>query len=549
MFNIITNKLLSILFRIVLILFGMIVISIKDNIFPIYFYLLALIPYIIIYRYTLFGDGLASKFRMINDFSLIVFILYGKELDFLNYGFLLLPILNSANHSGEKKSWLLYAILIATIYILTKSILLEHILAISIFWIINFLIDSKQRYFKNISNLNEQIELFFDKDLELRKSYKIYDGVIYTLNKIKLLLVYSPKFENIICFRVDYLGKLKLVNSSSFLWSYNVDSRKLHSIMRMKSPSKRNSNIEFEFNKKKSSKNFVIYKKNNLNNYIYILQLKEDFNSSDLLNLYYIHILNPIFSRISRVLDLEVSIKEQNKKILNDFRDKYFYVQNAEKAMHFLKNRFNTLDNFIEMSKDNIAGKMDEEDMLLYEEELNKVEHNYGLLIQRAKNILKKSDKPYSATKLETKSANFLFEVIRSTWLDYFNDFNMELGWDVEKIDLYEIELNNDGLYILLNDWIANMNNYSAGDEKIIFEESLDDINITFSNRYRHSDETIIQELIRDFNSKEKDKILKRTSHGVLIIKSLIEEMCIKSKLSSHDNKLMFTLIFKKIPL
>ncbi len=548
MVDIVTKKLLSIIFRVILLSFALLIYFSKDNLFPYYYYLLAFIPYLFIYKYTLFKDGPYSILRLLNDYSFITLLLYGKELDITSISFLFLPILNSSNHSGEKKSILLYAVFFISFLILNDFIFSSDIIFCTLFfWLINFLVDSKQRFYNNISALNNQIELFFEDDFELRKNYKIYDGLISTLNKIFLLLVYKPKFENIICFKVKK-GKLVIINSSSFLWSFNIDFNLIEPIINGKVNIQKHSNLKLNINGKECTKNFVIAKNSKHSQYLYIVQLVETSQSFSFFNLYYINLLKPIFSRISRVLDLELILKTQNKEILEDFKKKYFHVKNAEKAMHFIKNRFNTLDNFIAMSKDNIAGNMDNEDMELYKLELKNVEHNFNMLIDRAKNILNKSDKPYSASTLELKSPSFLYDAIRGIWMDYFVEFNYQLNWDIIKTFSYNINLNVDGLFLLIDDWVCNMQKYSLGHETILFNETKESLIIVFQNQFNHSALNEIEELMNDFNSTEKDKILKRTTTGILLIKDILEEMLIKAhiEVDRDPNKIKLILSFKK---
>jgi hypothetical protein len=293
-----------------------------------------------------------------------------------------------------------------------------------------------------------------------------------------------------------------------------------------------------------ASKNIFLFNKTKNSKYVFIFTI-EDY-SNQLFNLYYINLLQSITSRIARVLDLETSLKNENKKILKKFREKYFHMQNAEKAMHFIRNRFNTLDNFIEMSKDNIAGNMDNEDLKMYSTELQRLERNYNLLMTRVGNILNKPDKPFSATQLEKKSPNYLFGSVRDIWYDYFDEFNFELKWNIETIDSFLIQINNDGLFILLTDWINNLKKYSVGNEMIIFNETETCLEIIFSNKYNQNDIKDILELKEDFNSKERDRILKRTSHGIIIMKSIIEEMAVKGEILNDSENLKLVLSFKK---
>ena len=422
-----TNKSLSIFFRLIIIVFGIYIINYKNNYFENYWYYLAIIPYVLIYVNTVFNDGFSSKIRLINDYLFIVFLIYGKDLDLVTTTFLLLPVINSPNHSGNKKSILLYILFILSIFLLNNyKFSWTFIIVTLMFRIINFITDSRNKYFENISKLNKEIELFLEKELELRKSYKVYNGILEVLNNIKFLKFYRPKFSKIICFKIDK-SKIIMENSSIFVWSYTIDDEFIEEVINASNLEELSySNINLQINGIDCSKNFFLVNQTKNNKYVFVFVL-EDF-SNILFNTYYISLLQSITARISKVIGIENSIKNENKKMLVDFRKKYIHIQNAEKAMHFIRNRLNTLDNFIEMSKENIKGEMDTDGLKLYSVELDRLDRNYKLLMVRVKTILDKSDKPFSATKLESKSLNLLFSSIREIWLDFFESFNVEIN-------------------------------------------------------------------------------------------------------------------------
>jgi hypothetical protein len=540
------KKSFSIFFRFVTILFGFSIVLFQNNYFETYIYLIALIPYLIIYFFTLFREGFFSKIRLLNDYLFIVFLLYGKEINYLTICFLLLPIVNSPNYSGNKKSIWLYLFFIMSLYFLNDFQFDWYFITITLVFItLNIIIDSKSRFYNNVTSLNIEIEKFLEKQLELKKSYKVYQGILSVLNNIKVLKFYQPHFTNIVCFKVEK-KRLILENCSTFVWSYLIDNQKIISIVNQtEKDNYKLSNITFELNDNNESKNILIINKTKNSRYIFIFTI--DNYSNNLFNLYYISLLQSITSRIARVLDLESSLKNENKQILKKFRDKYFHMQNAEKAMHFIRNRFNTLDNFIEMSKDNIAGNMDKEDIRMYTIELQRLERNYELLMDRVGNILDKTDKPFSSTQLEQKSPNYLFGIVRDIWQDYFEEFNFDLNWDIKTLDSILINVNNDGLFILLTDWINNLKKYSAGCEKIIFDETNEYFEIIFLNKFDKNDLKNILELKDDFNSKERDRILKRTSYGIIIMKSILEEMAVKGEIIIDNEDLKLVLSFKKI--
>lgn len=535
----ITGKFLSMFFRLILITFGIFILLQERNNFKIGWYILAIVPYLTIYFKTVFSDGISSKIRLINDFAFITFILYGKEINYLTIIFLSLPIINSPNYSGEKKSSLLYLCYIASFCIVNNFTWSWPFFGATLFlWAINYISNVREGFSNNVNKLNYQIESFLEKDLEINKTYKIYKGLMDSLNSIRVIIGFKPNISQIVCFNVTE-SRIYLENSSDFIWSYVIDAAE---VKRIREKRNMQSSIPLEINGQENRFNFFILNESKNQEYLFLFISKEPVNNK--VGIIYLQkILTSATNRISKVIGIESALKSENRRMLSDFRNKYFHIQNAEKAMHFIRNRFNTLDNFIEMSKDNISGNMDDEDLLMYKTELERLERNYKLLMERVTSILNKSDKPFSATKLENKSINYIFNLIRDIWLDYFPEFDPIIKIDFPDAEKSIIKINPDGFYILIADWISNLQKHSNAYQKVTFDETDEFYILSFANSFPPEKRPEIESLKNDFNSTERDKILQRTSYGILIMKSILEEMNVKGIIEVTDNlELVLTL-------
>lgn len=539
------GKLISLAFRLILVLYSLFIIEYQDNTFEQIWYILAIVPYLIIYYKTLFKEGFFSICRLLNDYAFITFILFDKEVNYINIIFLSLPIIYSPNYSGERKSFILYLLYIISFLIINNFTWSWSFLGVVlILSLINILSDIRSQYYRNTALLNNQIEKFLETDLQINKTYKIYAGLIQSLNSITFLPWFKPIISKIICFRVSN-EKIYLENSSHFIWSYLIDdSQVLHQKQNQKTQLELSS-IDLTLDGIPVNNNFYIFNKSKGQEYLFIFIAESKLKNN--IGVFYLKkLLTSITNRISRVIGVENEIKQENKKLLKNFREKFFQIQNAEKAMHFIRNRFNTLDNFIEMSKDNIAGIMDSEDLGMYKTELTRLERSYRLLMDRVKSILDKSDKPFSVTKLEKKSINFLFNLIREEWLTYFSSYMPIINIDINLVEKQEVNINTDGFYILIVDWISNVKKYSLDEKRIIFDEKDGNFIVTFENSFSLESKQDIEALKRDFNSTDREKILQRTSYGVLIIKSILEEMNILGVIEVNDNILRLILTLKK---
>ncbi|MFK7000742.1 hypothetical protein [Flavobacterium oreochromis] len=392
--------------------------------------------------------------------------------------------------------------------------------------------------------MNQQIEVFLEKNLEINKTYKIYNGIIKVINSINIIIGFRPNISQIVCFKlID--NSVYLENSSHFIWSYTINEDEINLLKKSRKTDSYLEKIQLTINGSQIDNNFFIFNSTKSNEYLFIFISETPLNNKFGI-IYLKQILFSVTNRISRVIGTENDLKSEKKNMLNSFRNKYFQIQNSEKAMHFIRNRFNTLDNFIEMSKDNINGNMDDEDMSIYKAELYRVERNYKMLMDRVKSILNKTDKPFSATNLENKSINHIFDLIRDVWYDYFKEFNPTIDINFHLNEKMTVKINPEGFYILISDWISNISKYSKGSNSIHLEEDENSFKITFKNAFSNDSKLNIESLMNDFNSNERDKILQRTSHGILIMKSILEEMNVKGCIEIENGFLKLILTLKK---
>jgi hypothetical protein len=524
------QKIISIFFRVLVILFGVIIVISNDNIFPSYYYFLAIIPYLFLYFKLLFKDGIYSKLRLLNDYAFIVFIIYNKGVQIDTVTFSLLPILNSPNHSGTKKSWILYALTFLTIISLTAfSTKFNYFASIFIIYLIGLLVDARFKYFQTMMELSTSVDSYLESFLNSRKGYKIYEGILGIINRQSIIPIYRPKFKGIVCFKVIN-NDLKLINSSYFIWNYQFENINLDELQSSSSSPLR---INIKLNDEISNhQNLIVDCTYDNSRYLFVVLLDENSQKNDLFDPYYVKLLQTTFIRVARSINTEWIQELEHKKFLMSYREKYFYIQNAEKAMHFIKNKFSPLSNYIEMSEDFIENEMDSTGLEIYQDELTKAKRNFGEIIKRANSILKKSHKPFNAIELKPKGLKYIFSTVRSIWTDYFPNFTYSSTIELDKEDNLSFQLNTDGFTILLVDWLNNMNKYSSGKEIVNFSETIEDISISFVNQIGQTHSSEVKKLVSDFNSSDRGEILKRKSHGVIIMQSLLEEMNFKGKMT-----------------
>ena len=121
--------------------------------------------YILVYLFLHNKNNWMSIFRLINDYSFITFILLQTKVpDISTFALLLAPILNNHNHSGNKKTILLYIIPIIILWIVLPKFIPLIILPFLFFRVINSFDDLRAKYFNFQQKLNSVIDNFFIDD-------------------------------------------------------------------------------------------------------------------------------------------------------------------------------------------------------------------------------------------------------------------------------------------------------------------------------------------------------------------------------------------------
>lgn len=540
------NKSRSVLFRVIILISSIVIIETNENYFNKLLYYLCFIPYIIIFSKTLFKEGLSSILRLINDYFFIALVIAGKNLDFEIVSFCLLPIINNPNHEGKKRNWLVFLLTSALVFHLNhyqiNSSLLSLIVLFFAIYLIGLMVDSRFRLFTSAMELSKQVDEFLESSLDLDKSELIYDGIIKILNNVRGVLFYKANFEDILCFRISE-SKVEFINSSLFVWEYNIKNEEIVRIVNEKDTEV--SRIDFSINGvKNEGQNIAITHSLQNSTYLFIITFR-DGQTSDVFDSHYCKILKPTLARVSNFLELKKNLGIRERDFHTKMTEKYFYVQNAVKAMHFIRNKSSPIDNFIAMSSDLTKGRMDSSGKEIYEDELKKVRTNFKEILEKADFILEKSVNPFSSIDLVNKSVPFIFDKLRSNWTWFFDQKKIKVKIDSPILIDKETLVNTNGITIVFTDWISNISKHSIGNEEVLFELNENFIKIEFLNEVQKNDLNNAKKLIADFRSNNRGEILKRRSYGIVMIKSLLEEMNISGNMEFRGNLLVFSLTFE----
>lgn len=536
------KKINSMLFRVTLITYAIIIISNQENIFKSWVYVLSILLFISTYIVCL----KRSFFRLINDFVFIILILWGKDpMNIYIFTFLILPIINSINFSGQKKTGFLYLITYIEFQILFYFYYgkLDNIWTFSLpiisLWGINTYTNLRLKVKAFREELIETVDNFYLDKEQVKKPYRLYKKFISLINtntdKDNELV------GNLYCFTInkDIKDKIVIVNGTSFIWYYKF------------------SNVEFITNLRKGKplfnepvilegivydKNFIIYTSLDGNEYFYLFTLKRDIPFYyDVIGFY--ETLEPALIKMSKTLLGEKLLQDiRNEEILK-LSEKILYVNRANNMMHFIRNRLGPFANLVKMIEgtDKIPTEKIEPFKQILIDQNKRAQIELRNITDRADDMLEKSKNPFFYSILDNVSVQRTFILLRKSFTYYFPEEEIEIEILASPRKRY-VQLNEEGFEVFLSDWLNNIKKYQKKIIKCTFTEEKNFLEISFVNDYIIAEEDV-DRLVNDFMSSDRNEIMKRTTYGLSTIKSTLESMNVSYDVKNSENLLRFTII------
>lgn len=536
----------SILFRLSLLCYALVLILVNENLFTSLTYYVVFIFYIIIYLKLI----KYSLVRLFNDFLFILVILWGKSpYDIYNFTFLFLPIINAINFSGKKKSLLLYFLTVLEFLLLhsfssvdsgIKNLqALKVLFPIFFLGVINWYTHLRMKIKAFREELIEVVDTFYLNKEHIKKPHKIYEKFIEVihLNINKILI------KEMYCFSINKIGggKITIVNGTSFVWNYEF--KEVGFINRLRNY-KTLTNEYIIIDEKIIRKNLVIYTNVDNNEYFYLFSLKKE------IPIYYVLIgffrtIEPSLYKMSKILLSERKLQEIKNEEIEKLSQKTQYVNRANNMMHYIRNRLSPFSNLSTML-DNLSkipeDKLEAFKKLLFEQNSRSKIELKNITV-RADDMLEKSKNPFFYKTLNDVSIEKTFTILRRNFLNYFPNEEIQVGVKLSA-GKRTVKLNEEGFEIFISDWLNNIKKYKNKIIRCIFIEENNNLCISFFNDHHQSKEEI-SKLLHDLKSNDRNEIIKRTTYGLFIIKSTLDDMDIKYNISHQDGIIEFKIELK----
>lgn len=540
------KEIISVLYRIILIFYSIAILILKGITIPFWYTVLYFILFFTIYILLYNKDKFYSYLRLLNDYVFIGLSVYSVQIiDIYTIGLLFLPILNSQNHTGKKKSILLYIFPIIIILLISNKIDYYLFIPFLAFFIINSFEVLKNKYQRFYNELNSSLDNFLIEESSMDKLHNIYDVIIPIFNRHKF---FSKEIKDIICFQKND-NSMNVVNGSAFVFDYLFHEKK--EIFDKKKKLIYNTKGVI-INSLEIKESVILKIEKNSIDYMFLIIPDENSSGIQLSHLpFFYKLLYPFFFRLSHIFNFKRVQNIDNRKNFHNIAKKVTYVNNAINSMHFTRNKLSPLKTYLSMIDDYEKEKSPDRRTMIepfLKEERKKLKTSLDLILGRADIILEKSNNPFNVLDSEDYSFMSVLVKVRDSASYYLKSEIFEFVFD--EIDFAfpkKIKINETGIELVLSNWFSNVNKYKSTDKYgVIVNENEKYYILKFFNKFTNKDSKKIPDFVEDFNSNDRMAILKRKTHGLVEIKDFLEQMGIDGNMKVDGDMLYFEICFLK---
>lgn len=538
----------SIIYRLILLVYG-IILALLFPTLSIYVYITLFCLYFIYIILYLAKSHLNAITRTIVDLVFIAICIWGKPVDNIcTIAMLFLPVANAINHTGRGKHSYVYILGLIVIYLGMLLLgnyddfiiqVIYSLVAFSAFGAIQWLTQRHWIQNNNEALLKDAIEDFYIHGI---KHSEIYEriGQIFIAEKFQFL--------DMFCFiSHDNFNSLFIVNGSRFVYNYSIRLDEIQSQeIQNKSICK---DISLIIDGNSYSNNIAIVEpassfKDNIDNTSYLFVLCFENNASSAFIL--LKTISRELRRFSQYLYTERIMRLRKKENFEKIKDKGRFVDSAINTMHFIKNRLNSLQTLTDVVNDMDSTNINEGYIEVAKEAAQRSNIDIESILQKAKYLLNKENNPFHYQPMETCKTRKMFATLRQVWENILSNSNITVS-NIEQIndESYHIETNMEGVEILFSDIIGNMFKYQKNNSYCNCACDNEFLTIVFKNDF--VDKETVLSLVKTYNQKDKEEIIKRKTFGISNVKSFVSDMNI-ILVSSIENELdteLFTITLK----
>ena len=478
-------------------------------------------------------------------FVVVFFFFYGGKFDTFSLTLALLPIIGNICLSDLHFNKFLAISIPASVYgVILWCNTVDIWTFVSPFLIVSIIVmfgDIYSKLQKKILKISEIMDSFFISKENLLKSYKIYEGFINVLKEKPLPI----DIEAIYCFFKSETDSLYLYNASKYVWSYSFDNHNIIQLSKLNGIEKY-TDMHLTINGQLSETNriYVVSLNDNIS-YMFVVELGE---AAPLTSLLLKITFQTLFIKLAKLYESERLQRNIESHKMIALSEKANYVNAAVSTLHFMRNKLSPMKTLFSIVDEIEVEKDDNKRAIMKEfmkKDISKMRDSYKLMIDRANLLLDDSVTPFIYRSTKRFALKDLLSEIRQSWQDYRLDesnINIQLQKDSEGENCY-VFYNQEGLGLVLDNWISNISKYSVNSYSLVFVETEQNVILTFANGY---DSKTSLNFIRCYSNDNRAEINKNKWHGISNIKDFLEQMQIQGEISNDNENIYFKIIFSK---
>lgn len=535
----------SIIYRLILITFAWYLVAHTKGVVPINYFYWGVPLYFFVYLFLKHRNW--SLLRLFVDFIFINIIVWGRNIDNpIPFLFVLLPIINAINFSGNRSHSIILMLVIGLTYFLhMKPFEFWIFLPLIALWGIYITSSLKRREWVLINDISRHIDEYFIRKEEIQKPHLIYERIIKDLNNYFFWTESSKKGISRIRSYALRGHTLWLIRSSSFIWDRKIEEDPTFiDDLRNKRVMPKKGEVDTQV--------FVYIKQGELE-YVFICDIDTRLLLYNFFSLSYI--LEKSFSRVALLHDYEYKITELRNRKVEEIKNGVLYVNKAINIMHYIRNRMTPLKNLVTFHKKQkeMSDKTREEMSDYLSKLVEQADRDLKEILDTANYLLKKEKNPFVETELKQVRVSTLYIILSEIVERLLNgvvEAENSLRQEANS-DLF-VNVNITEMKIMFSDWLNNMSKYKEDFYSISMSIDQQQLIVCFQNDYDDKNDRFIRQLVKDINSTSKNAVLKGKNYGYGIhtIKSIADGLGIQTKAeinqdrSNQADRIILKLIF-----
>lgn len=554
----VSKILTSFTYRLTLLAVGLAIVVIEYNAFHWSLYLAAMLGYAVAAVAFRVARPDNSFIRLLADYTFIGLVLYGKGLDtFINSCFIIIPIVNSVNHTSPIKSstsiWRLYvACLVAMLLISHLHPKASWVLALGAFGVISFLTKIREWITRMDNSALTSISEYHGENVRMGNSHLLLQKIIDNWRDNRLLTAFCGTPANIVVFKKT-ATRFRIISGATFVKNFAfLDEAGVYAALEHDSIL---YNAALLVDNATMQPNVCLQLSGQVSTYLFYLEFSKPVNKANMFDSYLVSVFHRGLFFVVKVLDNEGVMVNDRNSLMRKMKNRISLMDRTINVVHFINNRLSPIINFFEMNQfyQQETGKTESQAYLtelavLIETEQRRAKDSLRQIDTRSKTLLHRA----TEMRLEDASVDMklkqLVRTVREAWAEHdFRHDTMQVEW-LEATMERTVAMDANGLWLVFEEIATNMSKYGRGKSTVTFFEDELAPGVSFGNNLDAGSNVVHSKksraLVEQFNNNDLNEIMRRNNIGLHMIKTFCNKYHLGAQIALTSNSFLLTLTF-----